>query len=457
MIIRNNMVAPYHLILKFATFLLFFILFLPGIKSQGQEGDSNFRHFDSITYVLYLDEKWEDLITEGNRALEKGFDYYYLRTRMGIALYTLEKYRLSAMHFEKALKFNSTDPDVLFYLGKCFEWSGLDMEAAYLEKKFPQYHSHRKKISRVIKHVEAYSGYTFSGSEKKLSETDVDGFENIYGEIHRNGDLLFTHAGIMLAPVTGLLWYNAYTFLNLEKNSRFYSGNEQMKDASHFLKQHQYYTNFYIRMRNHWYVSPSFQFIHVSDMILKASYNPALNQYAFSESDTTFKNFLFSMKVGKELPKFSPGISVALSNLNNENQVQGSAIVGYYPWGNINFYSFTTLSLLSESAKITGHVKQKVGTRVFSWCWIEGSVHTGQLKNASDDNGFLVYNSGGRVRTRATFSALFPLTRHLQIRLNYGFNSMEDTYIQYTDFNNFVTLPLYYTNNNIMGGIRWKI
>jgi tetratricopeptide (TPR) repeat protein len=445
--------AEYNPILRFSTLLLYFILFLPNIKSQGQE-EKDFRHFDSITYVLLLEEKWEDLIAEGTQALEKGFDYYYLRTRIGIALYSLEKYRLSADHFEKALKFNSTDPDVLFYLGKCYEWSGLEMEAVHLEKRFPQYYSHRKKL---IKHVEVYSGYSFSGSEKKLSETDVDGFENIYGEINRNGDLLFTHAGIMLAPVTGLWWYNAYTFLNLEKNNRFYSGNEQMKNASHFLKQHQYYTNFSIRMKNYWYVKPSFHYIRVSDVLLKASFDPDLNQYAFSESDTAFNNFLFSMKVGKELPKFSPGIAVALSNLNNANQLQGSAILGYYPQGNVNFYSFITLSLLAESGKIMGHAKQKIGIRVSSWCWLEGSVHTGQLKNASDENGFLVHNTGGRVRTRAALSALFPLTQHLQIQLNYSFTSMEDTYIQYTDFNNFVTLPLNYSNNNIMGGIRWKI
>ena len=51
------------------------------------------------TYQLYLDKNWNELITYGNKAIEKGYDYFYLQLRVGIAYYEKKNYRIAEIYF----------------------------------------------------------------------------------------------------------------------------------------------------------------------------------------------------------------------------------------------------------------------------------------------------------------------------------------------------------------------
>ena len=64
---------------------------------------SDYKELDSITYANYINQDWEKVIYNGNRALIRNIDYFYLRMRMGIAAYYLGKLPDAADHFEKAL------------------------------------------------------------------------------------------------------------------------------------------------------------------------------------------------------------------------------------------------------------------------------------------------------------------------------------------------------------------
>ena len=76
----------------------------------------NFTSLDKQTYELYLDKNWKDLISLGKNGLEKGFDYFYLRMRIGIAYYELANYHRAIPHFRKAQLFNSKDQFANEYL-----------------------------------------------------------------------------------------------------------------------------------------------------------------------------------------------------------------------------------------------------------------------------------------------------------------------------------------------------
>lgn len=47
---------------------------------------------DALTYQLFQQKAWDNLIKEGNKAIQNGIDYYYLRVRMGIAYYEKGNY-----------------------------------------------------------------------------------------------------------------------------------------------------------------------------------------------------------------------------------------------------------------------------------------------------------------------------------------------------------------------------
>ncbi|HTA27004.1 MAG TPA: hypothetical protein VK809_04410, partial [Bacteroidia bacterium] len=90
---------------------------------------------ESQSYSLYTQKNWDELIRFGNIALNKGFDYYYIRYRLGAAYFSKKNYRIAQVHFEKANAFNSTD-EVVEYLYYCYLYNGQYERARWLSKSF---------------------------------------------------------------------------------------------------------------------------------------------------------------------------------------------------------------------------------------------------------------------------------------------------------------------------------
>lgn len=90
--------------------ILTFLLFVNSLILFGQKQDSlTYSIVDGKSYDLYQKQEWDSLATFGKKALKKNFDSYYLRMRIGIALFEQKKYRLAENHFEKAIAFNDFD------------------------------------------------------------------------------------------------------------------------------------------------------------------------------------------------------------------------------------------------------------------------------------------------------------------------------------------------------------
>ena len=94
-----------------------------------------FANVEAQSYSLFTQTKWDELVRFGNRALTKGFDYYYLRYRLGVAYYMKKKYRNAASNFEKAVVFNSTD-EAMEYLYYSYVYSAQYERARWLSKSF---------------------------------------------------------------------------------------------------------------------------------------------------------------------------------------------------------------------------------------------------------------------------------------------------------------------------------
>ena len=157
------------------------------------------------------------------------------------------------------------------------------------------------------------------------------------------------------------------------------------------------------------------------------------------------------------MPRYNMGFAVAGSNLNNKNQFQGTLIAGVYPFANLNQYVLARISFLSEDDEINRHYKVITGSKIFSRLWIQGSYHTGELKNAHDENGLLVYNSSGKITSRATFTAFILLSNKLTLQFDYSLTKQEDSYLQYTTYTKYVWKAVNYNNHHIIGGLKWKL
>ena len=91
---------------------------------------------NSTSYQLYTDKKWPELISFGNEAVQNGYDYFYMRMRIGVAYFEMKNYCLAELHFKKAIQFNTTDDLAKEYLYYCYVYTGKSEEARKLSRSF---------------------------------------------------------------------------------------------------------------------------------------------------------------------------------------------------------------------------------------------------------------------------------------------------------------------------------
>jgi hypothetical protein len=412
---------------------------------------------DSLTYKLYEQGKWQELIQKGNIALGQGHDYYYMRMRLGIAHFSLHHYRKAAVHFEKALEFNSTDLVALKYLKQCYAWGGMDTEAAALNKRFAGINLGSGEKSKFFKEIMIYGGASKSGSAGKLSEIDIAGERGIYGEVNLSENMFFLHAATSYSPQPHLRWFAGFTSIFLSKHQRIVAAGTDTMNHQYRLRQSQVFASLPIQYARGWQIIPAMNLISINDKPLLMSFDTLNSEYIATTNDTNLINYVFSFKVVKDWPYLAVGTAFGYSKLNHNEQLQLSLDLNIYPFANLNLYTFSRIAATYENGQLQNHFKQTIGGRITSWLWLQASHHGGKMKNAHDENGLLVFNTAGQIRSRTSATAYILLSKKLTFQIDYGFVKQQDDYLEYVDYENFILKPVQYNNHHIMGGIKWKL
>jgi len=123
---------------KIKIFLITFLIIGFTINKQNlkaQVVDKNF--IDSVSYVYYLAQNWENLENFGIKASKHKFDFYYLNVRTGIASFNLENYYTAEKFFKKAIK-NYSDDFAKEYLFWTYYNLGDKFSANDVYKKLPE-------------------------------------------------------------------------------------------------------------------------------------------------------------------------------------------------------------------------------------------------------------------------------------------------------------------------------
>jgi tetratricopeptide (TPR) repeat protein len=433
------------------TILLFALLPVHTIMAQHT---MSFHYADSLTFRLYEQQQWAELSRAGNKAIDEGHDYYYLRMRTGIAHFMLQHYRTAASEFEKALWHNSGSQYAYDYLHLCYTWGGLETEALALEKRFENLAKNTGKTAKIIREVSIFSGASVSGSPDKLQDINLG---EIYGEVTGNGNLWFIHAGAKVSPASPYFFYLGYTQMQLSKLQRVVMNGIDTLDHDFRLKQNQIFFNMPLHLAKGWHITPAVSLINVSEQPMIVSYDTIGLKYQFRKTDISLKNYLMSLRIIKEMPYFNLGLAAAHSNLNHANQWQGTLLAGLYPFANLNLYGLARIAALAENDEVNWHFRLIAGSRVHSWLWLQGSHHFGHLINAHEDNGLLVFNTSAEVVSRSTATAFFLINEKLTLQIDYSFVKQQDHYIEYSDTSNYLLNSFKYNNHHIMGGLKWKL
>ncbi len=401
---------------------LFFLLLLTfSVRCMGQD-TSNSVNVEQKSYQLYQDKNWNELIKFANKSIHKGFDYFYLQMRLGIAYYEKKNYCLASTHFKKALKFSGGDELALEYLYYCYAFTGRNEDARMLSKTFRKSLSEKIGTNKLspISFIVVEGGTKISDSAYYYDQSKK-AFSNYY-----NPPVYF-QIGLNHYIKNRVSFFHALTLFN-------------QKNFSGTLQQKQYYVKAAIPFKKNWLVSPSFHAINL-DFSSQTYIDPSTQQ-AYKTNNTYY---LGSLSIQKTIKKFVFSIGFLASNISDVNQYIHSALISYAPLGNSKIvlgctgYFHTKNNYTSTNSSFAPFLYLEPLKRVS----LKFSYLTNTASNIIEDNGYLVNNSPDLTKSRVGALANFFISKKVSL---YALYQLENKQENYQRFN--------YKYNLLVGGIK---
>jgi tetratricopeptide (TPR) repeat protein len=438
------------------TLILFAQLFLSSLSALQ---DPDFKNVDKRTLDLYLGASWKELIHTGEAAIRQGMDYYYMRMRVGIAAYETKDYSRAVRHFRKALEFNSADDTAREYLFFALNFYGRDLEAGRVAEGFSR-SLRERHASRISKGVRSFS-LNFTGSFLQDTEIiddysisadqQVDGIQSITRNFKLwSGDLV--HDAGKNLRLRHALQYIAKSYMSYSQES---SETSLLPDAR--LSQFQYYISGQSHLGRGTILTPAIHYVNVrtpyeTSVAGRFGRTFVMRQYDYQH------DFAASIALEKFAGKFLPGIRTGYSNINDERQIQGSLSIGWFPGGNLNYYSYsevTRYSVLPLNDMGKWIISQNLGFRPIHWLWTEFWGSWGEKENFAGSGAFLIYNDLGLIREQYGLNFIIPLSK-IELSAKYGFTVHYSNFISDSSGPDLLLNPIKFNTHKITGGIKWK-
>ncbi|MCX6296160.1 MAG: hypothetical protein NTX97_08840 [Bacteroidetes bacterium] len=236
---------------------IFILVFLFQVSKSFAQDTLNPSIIEQKSYQLYLDKNWTELISFGNKAIYKDYDYFYLRMRVGIAYFEKKNYCLAEVHFKKALALNSSDELAQEYLYFCYLFMGRVEESRKLSKNFSPELANKIGTNKL-------SSIGFVNLEGGTKINNSSNFLDSSTNISHN---YFSPANFFQLSLTHFV-KNNFSLLHAASyyQQQYYSAipgliNPQIY-GSNSIKQMQYYLMANIPAKNDWMISPSIHFIN---------------------------------------------------------------------------------------------------------------------------------------------------------------------------------------------------
>jgi len=447
--------------------IIIFIFLFFRIANCVSQNMANSAMIEQKSTELYIAHNWAELINYGNEAIAQGYDYFYLRMRIGIAYYEQKKYMKGVRHFEKAVQFNSSDKVALEYLYYSYVFSGRNNEARALKSMFSERMLDLLKppSNKIFESLYCEGGIALSNQNNIYKNIDLNGPSNIYGAALITNNMHYWHVGLNHQLGNKLSVYEGFCNINIDMASKISANNKDTLD-NYTLTQNDYYLSPNYQFK-YFSISPAIHFINVNFGKLNAYRINNTHRYAFTKKDTTFSNYATSLSITKNIGIYSYNLTGGFSQLNGYNQIQTGLSLTYYPLTNTDFYGTSSLVYLNENYTNRFIVIQKIGLKLAPKLWAEAGITYGDLQNYCENNAFVVYNTGDKILYKYGFSIVSPLLKHVEFSLRYDSFYKENTYDRTDQKMKYVYgLPNYfletesitinYKTQTIIGGIKWK-
>jgi len=436
------------------------ILFSIAMKLNGQVPGS-FKYVDSLTYSLYTEKRWDELILAGNSSVKEGHDYYYMRMRIGIAYYEKRNYAMSVIHFRKALEFNENDQIALEYMFYSYYlFSRTSQAYSLLSSFYPQNRERILEESKIRKNYLSLESF-FSNAVTDNIISDPDEYFSDPEAGSQIATRYFINNALSASHILGnhVSYYHSYTNLVKDNYLHYFDGLNSADLLTQRVVQNQYYGSLNFLSLSGWIISPSFHILTAGYPLITFT-TPGMNSSAVTYNVRS-NGYFTGIAVSKSLAMFVIGCETGYSYLNYLRQLQGTASLMVYPLGNTDIYiggKISTLKNLKNTSSDLRIIKGfTAGFSIVRKVWIEFSGLAGEMNNYADNNGLYVYNSADILKSKFSARIIIPLNKTgMTIYAGGGISSYTSEFFPVDGISSNSANKLKYNSNNFTGGLSWN-
>ena len=362
---------------------------------------------DIKSYALYEKGSWKELLQYGKSSVKEGQDFLLLRLRMAYAAFMLGNFSEAIKQYDLVLQKDGENATAHYFKllsRKYLNQSELaGSEVKYLSKEAID----ELKLKKVA--------ITKAGTEVSYKMTDY--------APRQNGLYASVNVGLQLGWNVSMYQSVAIFNQTISEPKFIY-----VTDSNNIvINQKQYYNRTTINLNNKWQVKLAYHYLH-----------------------TPFNNYSYNNHVGLLGIKYTGAYydvqaDAVVSRLTDTTRQQYDATLGFYPFGNLNLYFFSTGSLRTYNGSAF-NLKQVVGFKAMKNTWLEFNGTFGKFRNLAENDALYIFNAIDQNTIKAGATIYVNPSKHIVLHGGYTFEQRE-IYKSSTLFN----------QHSITGGLTWKI
>ncbi len=459
--------------------ILLFSLITISVSAQDK---LNYNYINTQTYTYYQQKEWDKLIELGKLSLEKGIDFYYLQTRMGIAYYEKKQYGKAVKYFETAFERNPDDDIIAEYLYFSYLYSGRYADARVLVDDFKV--ALKQKVGfwyKGINNIGMFGLYIINPEEDMLKARLDAPADSLYREHQYDKSRHIYGFSLEHDIEKKVLMTYQYSKASSDEKQQI-----KYKDADFDFNNSSTQSSFYVRSRINFKKGLNLN-LAANILSIKSENNlfesetttsdyTAYNTYSLDDGtfvekyDTIYDYFdniqtailpaedkhidiALSASLWKSFPSVKLGMHFSYYKINSSEYIQPALTFVYYPFSNLNLYSVTTLNdkidqIKTEYTTTAGNgynpitvtktsnsydhsfiFSQTIGFKLSKTIWSEFSFKKGDMYNYADNEAQIVYNLTENVSMQVGLGFIVMLNKRLKLNLNYSLIRRDNVYL----------------------------
>ena len=402
--------------------------------------------YDSITYHYYQNAQWDSVIDVGKEAIYKGYDFYYLRMRMGLAYDNHSNFRLAERQYAKALEFVPTDANAAYYQYYA-SLNGGRQDVAY--ESYKNFTDNQKDLIRgknkkdknlklpvklkAIEQISFYSGYSLTGNKNKSADILPLYRDVLMSQTNIRNTQFYTSLNLKGNISENLTWNAAYNYNLINGKYLLRPQNEDLQTHDSKIQQNEFFgkliywtgsglsfegfgqvlsyksDSFHTTVESINYLPPE-----INDTILIAIPNLSTTAFSISNND-----WVAGLKIKKTISLLDLSLFGTYSKIANLQSWQMGGAFTILPNGNYGLYLTNRIVYYSDSISDRFIYKVIAGGQIAKKLQIMAAATFGNLQFTNEADYGLTYNWSEETSFKADIGLSYPLSDKVYLSLNY--------------------------------------